>query len=51
MKELNDEELKQLDGGLVGVDDVIFGLTMAFFGTVLSDWDGFKKGIMSAFYF
>lgn len=51
MKDLNANELKELNGGIVCVDDVIFATVMLIVGSVLNDWDGFKKGFMSAFYF
>ena len=51
MKELDELQLRELEGGVVGADDVVFALAMTVIVGVLNDWDGFKKGIMSAFYF
>lgn len=49
MKELEKSELKKVDGGFFGFDDFLVGISVGTFMAVINDWDGFKKGFMSAF--
>ena len=50
MKELSEIELKDLNGGVVGVDDVVMAVAILVIGGIINDWDNFKKGFMSAFH-
>jgi hypothetical protein len=50
MKELNEMDLRDVIGGVVGIDDVIMAFGILIVGGIINDWDGFKKGFMSAFH-
>jgi hypothetical protein len=49
MKELEKSELMEVDGGVFGLDDFLVGIAVGTVLLVLQDWDGFKKGLASAF--
>jgi lactobin A/cerein 7B family class IIb bacteriocin len=53
MKELEKSELMEVDGGILGIDDIIAGIiigcAVATFANVIGNWDDFKKGFASAF--
>jgi hypothetical protein len=47
--ELNAQEIKEINGGIFGWDDVLVGLAIAAGAAIINDWDNFKKGFWSAF--
>jgi len=53
MKELEKSELMAVNGGVIGIDDIIAGIiigcTVATFAHVIGNWDDFKKGFFGAF--
>ena len=49
MKELEKNELMGVDGGFMGWDDFLVGCGVAAVAAIINDWDGFKRGFMSAF--
>lgn len=49
MKELEKRELMEVDGGVFGFDDFLVGIAVGTFMVIINDWDGFKRGFMSAF--
>lgn len=44
MKELNELELKEVEGGLFGIDDLIIGIAIGSVLAVINDWDNFERG-------
>ena len=53
MKEMTESNLRKIDGGIVGIDDALvaiaIGIGISAGGEILSNWDDFKRGLMSAF--
>ena len=49
MKELEKWELIDVEGGVFGIDDFLVGISIAAVVAIITDWDDFKKGFMSAF--
>ena len=47
--ELNGQEIKEIDGSVIGFDDILVGLGIAAGAAIVNDWDNFKKGFWSAF--
>ena len=45
VQELNAREIRETDGGLFGLDDMLIGITVAVVAGVIADWDNFKIGI------
>jgi len=39
----------EVDGGVFGIDDFLVGISIAAVVAIITDWDDFKKGFMSAF--
>jgi len=37
--------VKETEGGLFGLDDLLIGITLAVVAGVIADWDNFKIGI------
>lgn len=49
LQELSTEELTNVEGGILGLDDLVIGLTVAVVAGVIADWDNFKEGVSTAF--
>ncbi len=47
--ELDAQKIKEIDGGILGFDDILVGLSIAAGAAIINDWDNFKKGFWSAF--
>ena len=47
--ELNAKEIKEINGGIFGWDDMLVGLAIAAGVAIINDWDNFNKGFWSAF--
>lgn len=47
--EINLKEKKEIEGGVLGIDDILVGLAIAAGAAIINDWDGFKEGFASAF--
>tara|TARA_R110002096_G_scaffold184679_2_gene363269 strand:+ start:1178 stop:1354 length:177 start_codon:yes stop_codon:yes gene_type:complete len=45
VQELSAKEIKQTDGGIFGLDDLIVGCLIAVVVGVVNDWDNFKIGL------
>lgn len=45
LKELSMEKLKKVDGGLFGVDDVLYVIAVAAITNIINDWDNFERGL------
>ena len=46
MKELNEMELREVDGGLFWLIPILAGVMLT---SIVNDWSGFKQGIVDAF--
>ena len=46
MKELNAVEIKETDGGVVGLDDIALAAGDLIVGVILTDWANFKQGFI-----
>jgi len=44
MKELNEIELREVEGGFLGLDDFFIGITVGAVIAVINDWDNFERG-------
>jgi len=47
--EMNTQEIKETDGGIFGLDDILIGIAIAAGAAIINDWDDFKKGVATAF--
>jgi hypothetical protein len=45
LEELTLCEKKEMNGGVLGLDDLLVGIGIAVVVQVISDWDNFKRGI------
>ena len=50
MKELNCEELKEVDGGVFGVDDLLLCVAAGAVLAIINDWDNFERGLTGQAY-
>lgn len=44
MKELNELELREVEGGIFGVDDFLLGCAIGAVLAIINDWDNFERG-------
>ena len=44
MKELKEFELRNVNGGLVGIDDFLLGCAVGAVIAIINDWGNFEKG-------
>lgn len=44
MKELNEKELREVEGGIFGIDDLLIGITVGAVIAIINDWDNFERG-------
>jgi len=42
---MNDDELRLVDGGVMGWDDFLVWCAIAGVGAIFNDWDNFKAGL------
>jgi len=45
LQELTFPEKAKINGGFLGIDDLIIGVLVAATAAIISDWDNFKNGI------
>ena len=45
MKELDEMELREVDGGLFGFDDFLLCIAAGAVLEIISDWDNFERGL------
>ncbi len=45
VQELGREELKEVDGGIFGIDDFLVGVAIAAVVAIVNDWDNFERGL------
>ncbi|SHM77545.1 hypothetical protein [Flavobacterium xanthum] len=48
--ELNAQEVQEVDGGVVGVDDVLLAVGIASAVLIIENWSDIKKGALDAWY-
>ncbi|MCB0486082.1 MAG: hypothetical protein KDC47_07800 [Flavobacteriaceae bacterium] len=46
---LDAREVRETDGGVFGLDDILVGLAIAAGAAIINDWDDFKDGLSTAF--
>ncbi len=49
VQEMNASEIKEIDGGVFGWDDILIGIAIAAGASIINDWDDFKDGFSTAF--
>ena len=49
VQELNAQEIKETDGGVLGIDDIIAGIIIGAAIAIINDCDNFTDGFFSAF--
>ncbi len=49
VQEMNASEIKEIDGGVFGWDDILIGIAIAAGAAIINDWDDFKDGFSTAF--
>ncbi len=45
VQELGREELREVDGGIFGIDDFLVGVAIAAVVAIVNDWDNFERGL------
>ena len=45
VQELNAKEIRETDGGIIGLDDILIGLVIAVGTVIVNDWDNFEAGL------
>lgn len=43
--EMSSQEVKEVDGGLFGIDDLIIGVLIGVAVQIMADWENFEAGI------
>lgn len=45
VRSLTKEELREVNGGVFGLDDLLIGVAVGACIQIMSDWDNFKRGL------
>ena len=45
VKEITKNELREIDGGVFGIDDLILTIAAGAVIAVINDWDNFERGL------
>ena len=45
MKELSEMELREVAGGMFGLDDFLIGCAIGAVLAIINDWDNFERGL------
>ena len=48
-QELCTTEMRETEGGIFGIDDILIGIAIAAGAAIINDWDDFKDGFSTAF--
>ncbi|MCK5730943.1 MAG: hypothetical protein KAH68_07705 [Draconibacterium sp.] len=50
VQELGKEELKDVDGGVFGIDDLLLAVAGAVIYEIITDWENFERGLTGKSY-